>query len=172
MSVTAARAGTLLAAMNTARSGIDNQKNIADARRIDRDEKRDAVKKRLSGLCKELVQRLTPLDPRWRDFGFNLPGAPSVPAAPKNVAAQATAPGQLQVTSNTSATATGYRFYYQRPVLDPEPVFAGSAFDPLFIITGLTPGQSYLVYVSATNLGGESELSEPASAVVTIAAAA
>lgn len=172
LEVTAARAGTLLAAMNTARSAIDNQKNLANAKRIDRDAKRDAVKKRLSGLCKELVQRLTPLDPRWRDFGFNLPGAPSVPAVPKNVVAQATVPGQLLITSNTSATAAGYRFYYQRPILDPEPLFAGSAVDPLFIITGLTPGQSYFVYVSATNAGGESELSEPASAVVTLAAAA
>jgi hypothetical protein len=69
-------------------------------------------------------------------------------------------------------TATGYRFYYQRPILDPEPVFEGGATDPLFVITGLAPGQTYAIYVSATNAGGESDLSEPATAVVTFAAAA
>lgn len=172
LQVTAARAAALLAAMNIARAGIDTQKKVADDKRIDRDTKREVVKKRLSGLCKELIQRLSPLDPRWRDFGFNLPGAASVPAAPKNVVAMPTMPGQLQVSCDTSTNATGYRFYYQRPIVDPEPIFAGSATDTLFIISGLTPAQTYLVYASATNAGGESELSEPTSAVVHAAAAA
>ena len=65
-----------------------------------------------------------------------------------------------------------YRFYSQRPILDPEPLLAGSSTTPFFIITGLTPGQEYLLYVTATNAGGESELSEPATATVLLAAAA
>ena len=172
LEVTAANAATLLADMNTARAAIDTQKNTSDAKRIDRDARKTTMQKRLSGLCKELVQRFDALDPRWRDFGFNLPGAPSVPSAPKNVVALPTIPGQLQVTCGRSTNATGYRFYYQRPIVDPEPISAGSATDPLFIISGLTPGQTYLVYASATNAGGESELSEATSAVVSAAVAA
>ncbi len=83
-----------------------------------------------------------------------------------------TLPGQLQVTCDPSVTATGFRFYYQRPILDPEPIPAGGATDPLFVITGLASGQTYAIYVSATNGGGESDLSEPATAVATLAAAA
>ncbi len=172
LEVTAAEAGTLLAAMNTARAAIDTQRNLTDAKHDDRNEKKDAMTTRLSGLRKELSLRLDPLDPRWREFGFNLPSAASVPSAPKNVLALAGVPGQLQVRCDSSPTTTTYRFYYQRPIIDPEPIHAGSATDALFIIAGLAAGQSYLVYASAGNAGGESELSEPTTATVSAAAAA
>ena len=172
LQVTAAKAGTLLTALNTARSAIDAQKESIDGSRTDRDAKKKALSKRLSGLCKELSLRLAPLDPRWRNFGFNLPGAPTVPAVPQGVVVTPTVPGELQVTCEASPNATHYRFFYQRPVIDSEPINAGDATDPLFLITGLTPGQTYLVYVSAVNDGAESELSKPVSAVVSTAAAA
>jgi len=35
--------------------------------------------------------------------------------------------------------------------VDPAPIFAGHAEDPLFVTEGLTAGQQYLVYVSAVN---------------------
>ncbi len=44
--------------------------------------------------------------------------------------------------------------------------------DPLFIITGLTAGQVYQVYVSAANDGAESQLSEPVNATPVLAIAA
>ncbi len=172
LNVTALQAETLLQNLTTARQNFDGLKGECRTDRIDRDDKVQAMRRRISGLVSELKQALSPLDPRWLDFGLNQPGAASVPAAPQDVTAVPTLPGQLEVTCDPSVTATGYRFYYQRPILDPEPIQAGSATDPLFIITGLVPGESYLVYVSATNAGGESELSEPATAVVSIAAAA
>lgn len=172
LQVTAARALTLLGNLNTARQNVDAQTASCTLDRQARDSKVEEMKKRIRGLIKELSQRLTPLDARWRDFGLNMPGAVSVPAAPENVVATPTLPGQLQVTCDTSTNATSYRFYYQRLILDPEPIFAGSATDPLFIISALAPGQAYLVYASATNTGGESGLSKPASSVVSAAAAA
>ncbi len=172
LNVTAANAGALLTALNTARAGIDTQRDVADTRRNDRDAKKTALQKRLGGLRDELAQRCDPLDPRWRDFGFNLPGAPTTPEVPQNVVVTPTLPGQLQVTCDASTNATHYRFFQQRPILDPEPIEAGDAVDPLFIITGLTPGQQYIIYVSAVNDGAESELSEPLSAETNAAAAA
>lgn len=172
LNVTAARAGTLLQSLTTARMDCDTVKAACRADRIARDAKVKAMQKRLTGLISELKQVISPLDPRWFDFGLNQPGAASVPAAPENVVAIPTLPGQLEVMCDPSVTATGYRFYYQRPILDPELIEAGSASDPLFIITGLTPGESYAIYVTATNAGGESELSEPVLATVTLAAAA
>jgi hypothetical protein len=172
LQVTAGRAQTLLDNLNTARQNFDAQVSACTAQQQEREAKVTAMRKRISGLCKELVQRLTPLDARWRDFGLNMPGAPSVPAVPKNVVVTPTLPGQLQVTCDPSANATHYRFFYQRPIIDPEPVDAGTASDPLFILTGLMPGQSYLVFVSAVNEGAESELSSAVSAVPQAAAAA
>ncbi len=172
LNVTALQAETLLQNLTTTRQNFDALKGGCRTDRINRDAKVQAVRRRISGLVSELKQALSPLDPRWLDFGLNQPGAASVPKAPEDVTAVPTLPGQLEVSCDTSVTATSYRFYYQRPILDPEPIQAGSATDPLFIITGLVPGESYLVYASAANAGGESELSEPATAVVSAAAAA
>lgn len=172
LNITALRAETVLTALTTARQNFDALKGGCRTDRMDRDAKTHAMRKRLSGLVSELKQAMSPLDPRWLDFGLNMPGAASVPVAPENVEAIATLPGQIQVSSDASVNATGYRFYYQRPILDPEPLLAGSSTTPLFIITGLTAGQEYLLYVSATNAGGESELSEPAAATPVVAAAA
>jgi len=140
--------------------------------REDRDAKQMALRKRLSGLCKELSQRLEPLDGRWRDFGFNLPGAATTPAVPRHVSVDNHMPLQFLVACDPSPNATGYRFYYQRPIVDPEPIWAGSATDPLFVITDLAAGQLYQVFVSATNEGAESELSTPVQAAAQAAVAA
>ncbi len=172
LQVTAARAKTLLGHLTSARKQVDAQVAACTLDRQARDASVKEMEKRIRGLIKELEQRLTPLDARWRDFGLNMPGAASVPAAPQNVAAVPTLPGQLQVTCEASPTATTYRFYYQRPILDPEPIHAGNATDPLFILSGLAAGQAYLVYASAINAGGESTLSKPATATASTAAAA
>lgn len=116
--------------------------------------------------------RLGPLDPRWRQCGFNMPGAPTVPAVPTNVVVTPLAGGTLQIACDPSANATRYRFYIQRAILDPEPILAGSATEPLFITSPLTVGTVYLVYVSAVNDGAESELCEPVNATPELAQAA
>lgn len=172
LGVTAAAAVTLLGRLQTARAAIDAKRMGCAQCREDRDAKLMALRKRLSGLCKELSQRLGPLDGRWRDFGFNLPGAPATPAVPRNVSVDVNTPLQFLVACDPSPNATGYRFYYQRPILDPEPIWAGSATEPLFVITDLAAGQSYQVFVSATNEGAESELSVPVQATAQAAAAA
>jgi len=172
LNVTALQAATLLSNLTAARLNFDALKGGCRTDRMDRDAKAQAMRRRITGLVNELKQAISPLDPRWLDFGLNMPGAASVPAAPENVEALPTLPGQLQVSCDASVNAAGYRFYYQRPILDPEPIEAGSSPTPLFIITGLTGGQSYLIYATATNAGGESELSEPVAAVVSLAVAA
>ena len=40
---------------------------------------------------------------------------------------------RLQITCDASPNATNYRFYTQRPIVDPEPILAGSATEPLFV---------------------------------------
>lgn len=171
LGVTSANAQTTLNNLSTSNTAILNQRAQIQEKGEVRDEKLLAVRKRLSGLCKELVQRLGPLDARWRQFGFNLPGAATVPAVPENVVVTPWTLARFQIACEASPNATYYRFYYQRPIVDPVPVYAGYASDPLFVTESLTAGQQYLVYVSAVNEGAESELSTPVSATAQQAAA-
>ena len=106
------------------------------------------------------------------EFGFNMPGAPTTPEVPENVVVTPLPGAQLQVVCAPSPNATRYRFYYQRPSVDPAPIFAGGSEDPLFVIEGLTAGQVYQVYVSAANDGAESLLSAPVNATPVLAQAA
>lgn len=172
LGVTSAHAQSIFNALEAADTAVTNEEALVLTKREVRDQKLTAVRKRLSGLCKELSQRLEDMDPRWRQFGFNLPGAATVPAVPENVAVFALPLAKLQVSCDPSPNATSYKFYTQRPVLDPEPVLAGGADEPLFVTESLTAGQQYLVYVSAVNEGAESELSVPVSTTAHVAAAA
>lgn len=172
LGVTGANAQTMVNALGIANEAVINAEALAATKKDVRDAKLTAVRKRLSGLCKELSQRLEPLDPRWRQFGFNMPGASTVPAVPENVVVTPLSGARFQIACDPSPNATSYRFYYQRPILDPEPILAGSASEPLFVTESLSAGQLYQVYVSATNEGAESELSEPVNATTLLAAAA
>ena len=172
LGVTSAHAQTLFNALAAADTAVTDAEELVLTKRDVRDEKLTAVRKRLSGLCKELSQRLEPLDPRWRKFGFNLPGAATVPAVPQNIVVVPQPLARLQISCDPSPNATSYRFYTQRPIVDPEPIAAGSADEPLFVTDPLVAGQQYLIYVSALNEGAESELSEPVSATAHTAAAA
>ena len=172
LGVTTAAAQALVTALQSANAAYLNAEVNSFEHRNVRDAKVTAMRKRLSGLCKELSQRLEDLDPRWRWFGFNLPGAPTVPEVPQQVAVFALPLARLQITCDPSAGATSYRFYTQRPILDPVPLPAGTSEEPLFVTEPLVAGQEYLVYVSAVNEGAESLLSEPVSATAAQQAAA
>ena len=165
LGVTAAAAQTLVTALQSANAAYLNAEVDSQQHRNVRDEKVTAMRKRLSGLCKELSQRLDDLDPRWRWFGFNLPGAPTVPEVPQAVAVFALPGARLQITCDPSVGATSYRFYAQRPILDPVPVPVGTSDEPLLVTEPLVAGQEYLVYVSAVNEGAESLLSEAVSVI-------
>jgi len=170
--ITAALANTRVVALQSAHEAINARWALIESKKQLRDGAVVALRKRLSGLCKELSQRLEDLDPRWIDFGFNMPGAASTPEVPQDVVVTALPGAELQVACAASPNATRYRFYYQRPIVDPAPIFAGSAEDPLFVITGLTAGQVYQIYVSAANEGADSLLSAPVSGTPVLAAAA
>jgi hypothetical protein len=172
LGVTAAAAQAHVVALQSANHNYLNGETASFLRKDTRDETFRAMRKRLSGLCKELSMRLEDLDPRWRWFGFNLPGAPTVPAVPEGVAVFALPGARLQISCDPAAGATRYRFYAQRLIVDPVPVALGTADEPLFISEALVPGQEYRVYVSASNEGAESQLSAPVNVTAVAAAAA
>jgi hypothetical protein len=170
--ITAAIANTRVVALQSAHEAINFRWALVETKFQARNAAVTALRKRLSGLCKELSQRFEDMDPRWLEFGFNMPGAPTTPEVPEDVVVTTLPAARLQVVCAPAPNATRYRFYYQRPIVDPAPIFAGGAEDPLFVIEGLTAGQVYQVYVSAANDGAESQLSEPVNATPLLAAAA
>jgi hypothetical protein len=172
LGVTLAAVTSVVDALTDTNDALNAADAVSLARRDVKNTKQKAVRKRLSGLCKELSQRLGDLDPRWRNFGFNMPGAASVPEIPENVVVTPLPGATLQIACDASANATSYRFYLQRLIIDPEPLLAGSSAEPLFVTEALTPGQAYVVYVSAVNEGAESDLSDPVTATPVLAAAA
>ena len=172
VNVTAARATTLAAALTTALNTVNLRQQESVTNKSGRDTAKKALRKRLCGLAGELRQRLAGDDGRWRRFGLNLPSAPTVPAVPKNLTVNTHTPGEFFITCASARNATHYRFFIQRPGLDAEPVFVGNADEPMFHLTALTPGQAYLVFVSAANSGAESLLTKPVTALVRGEAAA
>lgn len=172
LGITIAAVTTVSDDLRTSNQAVNSAEALSLAKKEVRDAKQSAARKRLSGLCKELSQRLDDMDPRWRDFGFNMPGAATVPAIPEDVVITPLPAAKLQIACAPSANATSYRFYLQRPIIDPEPVHVGTASEPLFVTETLVAAQPYVVYISALNEGAESELSDPVTATPVLAAAA
>ncbi len=166
VNVTSARAGTIGSALSAAVEAVNAKEEDRDTRKSGRDTALTGLRQILSGLVSELGQRLGDNDARWRRFGLNKPGAPTVPAVPSDVTVNTNTPGELLIKCKASANATHYRFFTQRDGLDAEPVFAGNSDEPMFDITGLTPGLSLQVFVTAVNSGAESRFSKPVTAVV------
>lgn len=172
LNVTSAQAQALNEALRLTNEAVNHAEAVVITKRQVRDKKLKAARKRLCGLNKELSMRLEPMDPRWLRFGFNKPGAPATPAVPEDVVVTPLANACLQIECEASPNATGYRFYVQRPEIDPEPVVAGGSAAPLFVTEPLVPGTEYLVYVSAVNEGAESNLSTAVSARTSVVMAA
>lgn len=171
LDVTAARAAAVYEALSQARAEINARRNQCGGLKGTRDAAVEVLGRRLRGLCNELLQRIGRSDPRWRQFGLNIPATQSVPAVPVDVVVNTELPGQLVISCAPSRYATYYRFFTQRLIVDPEPVFAGRAENPLFIVTGLTAGTQYEVFVVASNESADSRFSEPVVGVVTAARA-
>jgi hypothetical protein len=169
VNVSAARAGALAAALTAAIHALNGREQESVTNKSARDGSKKAMRKRLAGLVSELNQRLSEDDGRWRRFGLNLPSAPTVPATPSNVQVNTNTPEEFFITCAPSANATHYRLFTMRAGVDEEPVFAGNSDEPMFHLTGLTPGQSYQIFVTAANTGAESRLSKPVTAVVSAA---
>lgn len=162
--LTAMIASARLAAFRAAHEAVVSHKALVETRVQARDAAVGVLRKRLSDLNKELSMRLGPLDPRWLLFGFNQPGTAEAPPVPEEVVVTPQAGARFQVRCAPAPRAKRYRYYVQRPVLDPVPVPVGGSAEPLFVTPALEPGTEYLVYVSAVNEGAESELSAPVAA--------
>ncbi|MCG3148486.1 MAG: hypothetical protein PCFJNLEI_01930 [Verrucomicrobiae bacterium] len=111
VNLTAARAGTLHAALSDARSAVNAHAQAEGESKNARDAAAEKLQVRLRGLVNELAGLLGPLDPAWRTFGFNPPGAPDRPDVVKNTEATALGGGQVRVQGAAAARAEYYQVH-------------------------------------------------------------
>ncbi|MDB6029302.1 MAG: family lipolytic protein, partial [Verrucomicrobiales bacterium] len=158
--VTAARAQTLLDALMAAQQAIVAQDVVIGTMMEVRDEKFDTLRKRISGVYQELRMQLGPLDQRWGNFGFNLPGADETPDQVTGLKVTLIGPTAAATKWDASARAGYYRVYIRVLGVDADYRAIGSPADLDFTIENLPANATVDVVVTAVNNGGEGARSE------------
>ncbi len=134
---------------------------------------RDAALKPLTTQMRLLISILTallgPNDPRWLQFGLNIPGSDTTPAQPVNVQANLNG-AAIVVSCDAVPLASRYRFRTLIVGVQSDYVLSASSQSPMASLTGFAPGVSVQIVVQAVNAGRQGLASEPI--VVTIPPAA
>ncbi|MDB6027781.1 MAG: hypothetical protein JWM68_4004 [Verrucomicrobiales bacterium] len=160
LNLTAAHADTLSASLLAAMGALTEQDTEVSRLKAIRDLNAEKLLRRLRGLRDELGQIIDPLNPLWKAFGFNIPGADQTPESPLNLSAVVIGPGTAALRWDATAHAEYYRVWKRVIGLDAEPVAVGSPADLDFTLENLPAASTIEIYVSAVNNGGESQLSE------------
>lgn len=147
------RAVTALAARNIATADMREKTKLRDAAKL-------ALQRRLRALFQELRYLLPANDARWLDFGFNVPGDVSVPAAPENVTATSESAGKVSVSWETPVHTEHSRVFCKVIGQDEEFEAKASTRDTKITLTGLPSGAQLQLYVTAVNRAGESVASQ------------
>jgi len=100
-------------------------------------------------------------DPRWLDFGLQMPITPSTPGQPVNVSAHLDQTGAIIVQCDPVALATRYRFRMMRLGIDTDYSLAASSPAPIGSISGVLPGQTAQIIVQAVNGSLQGVASDP-----------
>ncbi|MDB6027695.1 MAG: hypothetical protein JWM68_3918 [Verrucomicrobiales bacterium] len=130
-----------------------------------RDEKLDALTKRIRDLMGELAMKIGPMDPRWLAFGFNLPGAEETPEIPSNLSVILIGPNAAAMKWSAAVRAGYYRIWKRVVGVDAEPVGVGTPADLDFTLENLPANATIEISISAVNDGGESARSESVTIV-------
>jgi hypothetical protein len=136
------------------------------AKLVIRDAAVHTLRVRLRALINELAGLISPSDPRWLDFGFNIPADNSTPDAPQDLTLSAGSRGHLVADWPRTPRAMRYRVYKQVVGVDPDFVFAKTVTDAEANLNTFTSGTTVKVEVTAVNDTGESLPSAPVQQVV------
>jgi hypothetical protein len=127
----------------------------------------DALRKRVRGLIRELGQLMSETDPRWEDFGLNIPASPTAPEGVASVTAHALGNGRLDVTFPYATRATRFRVEVFITGVDTE-WHPGKTIKDLEVnLPGFTAGQVVKVRVISANDGGDAPPSPETQVTVT-----
>ena len=156
----AARAQALHDELLNQRIGVAEAKSSRRTLSATRTGKAKLVRRRLRSLIDDLKVAMPNLDPRWLEFGLNIPGLLAVPGVPTNVVAVLVGPSAAAVKWNRAARGERYRLWKKVIGVDDEMVEVETREDLDFVFENLPAGKTIQLAVSAVNNGGESELSQ------------
>ena len=115
----------------------------------------------MRGLIKNLEGKLPKDDPRWLEFGLNMPGTKSTPGQPLNVTVQTDETGVLVAQCEAVALAKRYRWRMRLVGVDAKYELAASSTEPVGMIGGVAAGQTVQIIVQAVNGSLQGVASEP-----------
>lgn len=166
LAVTAAAAlalgTTFQAAFDLINSSEAEQANCKNARDADKKGLFDEV----SGTIKELSGLLAADDPRWENFGLNIPANPNPPEPVTAVTLTAVGTGREELAWTAATRATYYRLFVKVDGVDTDFRFLKRDSDLDHTLTDLTPGTTISAYIIAANPGGEAVPSPTVTKVV------
>ena len=163
LSVTATAAEAHLTAILTAYNAVLAQKSTVKSLGTARTTAVNLLRKTLINLKGELTTLIGNDDPRWLEFGFNIPNMVERPEAPAGVLAVLIGPTAVSVKWNAAPRAQYYRVWLKVAGDENGFVHMGSPADLDYILEGLPANSTVEIKVSAVNSGGESAASEVAT---------
>ena len=166
LNITHVEAGAHHTALQAATTSVNAARTAQRTRRVARDAAVAALRKRLSGLLRELKQLLAPDDPRWEIFGFNIPADHTLPDVPEGLTVEGLVPGHLLANWLASPHAQRYHVIKQVVGVDPEPVFARTTTELSADLNTFSSGAHVLISATALNDAGASLPCEPVEHVV------
>jgi len=167
MEATAAICNTAHAAISNARTEMNTAETALGAAKENEKSAVRTLRKRVRGLIDELGTIIADDDPRYGDFGLNIPAQPVAPEPIASLAATATGGGKVHLVWPYSTRLTGTRLQKKVIGVDTEFVSAGTADGLEKTLVGFTAGQSVVFRVIAYNDGGDAAPSPEATVVVT-----
>ena len=163
--VTETRAAELHQTLTNNIAAAGSARVLQRQKRTVRDAAVTVMRNRLLGLHKELSLLMPPDDPRWIEFGFDVPADISVTDAPKDLTVALNALGHLVASWAHTVNAARYRVY-KRMAGDTEWVPVDTTTATSFDLGAFASGAHVDVRVTAINAAGESVPSTTASAVM------
>ncbi|MBA4149713.1 MAG: fibronectin type III domain-containing protein [Verrucomicrobia bacterium] len=161
LNITTARAKTLATQLGAARAAVLAQEAVSQGLFEMREHAANDLRETLRMLLNELAMKLSPLDPLWMAFGFNMPGKRQRPAPPTNVVVTRVSESVALVKWDKTPRAEHHRVWVKVLGVHAEPVAAGSPADLDFLLEPLPHNVDVEIALSAVNSGGESARSEP-----------
>jgi hypothetical protein len=166
LAISAAAALALGTTFQTARTLVNTSQATQATCKGLRDADFDGLFDEVSGTTSELRDLLADDDPRWENFGLNIPANPNPPLAVTTLTVTAQGTGREAMSWPPAVRATYYRIFIKVHGVDTDFRFLKRDEDLDHTLTDLTPGTTFSVYVIAANPGGEAPPSPTVTKVV------
>jgi hypothetical protein len=161
VNVTATQAHALRFAAISAQNALNAAITASDTAEESRDTNKDQLMKNMRMLIAILHVLMAGNDPRWNDFGLNMPDANVTPGQPLNLTAGMNYTGNVAVQCDAVPLAQRYRWRMRIVGQQENYVLVASTTDPAAEIRTVLPGQEVEIIVQAVNAGSQGVASAP-----------